>query len=68
MAAVTPEQYQYYMQHADDNKQPNLIATIILCLILPCIAVALRFFARWTIRAGYKADDWLILAALVSHS
>ena len=62
---IPPEQLQYYIEHADDNQQPNLIATVVLCLALPCIAVFLRFIARWRMQAGYKADDWLILLALV---
>ena len=66
MAATIPSvQLEYYENHASDNQQPNLIATIVLCLVLPCIAVFLRFLARWKNHVGYKADDWLILLALV---
>jgi len=64
-ASLPPDQLEFYKKHADDNQQANLIATITLCLALPCIAVFLRFIARWRTRAGYKADDWLILLALV---
>lgn len=63
-AEIPPAQLKYYEEHASDNQQPNLIATIVLCLALPCIAVALRFLARWRTHAGFKADDWLILLAL----
>jgi len=61
---LPPAQLKYYEEHASDNQQPNLIATVILCLALPSIAVALRFLARWRTRAGFKADDWLIFLAL----
>ena len=64
-APIPPEQLKYYEEHASDNRQPNLIATITLGLALSCIAVILRFIARWRTRAGYRADDWLILLALV---
>lgn len=64
-APISPAQLDYYEEHASDNQQPNLIATIILCLVLPCIAVFPRFVARWKNHAGYKADDWLILLSLV---
>lgn len=64
-APISPAELQYYQEHASDSQQPNLIATIVLCLVLPIFAVGLRFFARWRMRAGYKADDWLILLALV---
>ena len=65
--SIPPSQLEYYEKHASDNKQPNLIATIILCLALPCIAVFLRFVARCRARAGFKADDWLVLLALVRN-
>ena len=64
-ASIPPAQLAYYEQHATENQQPNLIATVVLCLALPCIAVFLRFLARRINHVGYKADDWLILLALV---
>jgi hypothetical protein len=64
-AQIPPAELKYYQEHASDNQQPNLIATIVLCLVLPCIAVFLRFLVRWRTKAGFKADDWLILLALV---
>lgn len=42
----------------------GVISTIIPATLL----VGLRFFARVQSRAGLKADDWLILAALVRSS
>ena len=62
---IPPDQLKYYEDHASDSQQPNLIATIVLCLALPCIAVVLRFVARWSNRASYGWDDWLIALALV---
>lgn len=44
------------------NQGPGIIAANLTVAILATIAVALRFTARW--KAGIKADDWLILAAL----
>ena len=64
-AQISEAEVRYYQERASDNQQPNLIATIVLCLALPCIAVFLRFLARWRTKAGFKADDWLIFAALV---
>jgi hypothetical protein len=60
-APISPAQLEYYEDHVSDNQQPNLIAMIFLCLALPRIAVLLRLLARWRTKAGYKADDWLIL-------
>lgn len=64
-ATIPPAQLKCYEDHASDNQQPNLIATIVLGLGLACIAVILRFLARWHTRAGHDWDDWLIALALV---
>ncbi|KAL8821484.1 MAG: hypothetical protein Q9191_007297 [Dirinaria sp. TL-2023a] len=63
--SIPPAQLQYYEKHASDNMKPNLIAAAVLGLVIACIAVLLRFIARWKQRASVKADDWLILLALV---
>ncbi|KAL8934941.1 MAG: hypothetical protein Q9216_005658 [Gyalolechia sp. 2 TL-2023] len=65
MPELSPEQLEFFQRHASDNKQPNLIATIILCLFLASLGVFLRFLARWRNKASFMADDWLILAALI---
>lgn len=63
--SIPPAQLQYYEKHASDNMKPNLIAAAVLGLVIACIAVLLRFIARWKQRASVKADDWLILLALL---
>lgn len=45
-----------------------LIGTGVTFLILPMIAVALRFYARSLSRAKLGADDWIMIPALVSKS
>lgn len=51
-----------------DNRQPDLYASSTIPFALALISVLLRFWCRWTNRAGLKLDDWLILTALVrSH-
>ena len=65
MGSLTKAQLEYMFEHGDDNKQPNLIATCVLCMFVPAVAVALRFLARYRVVAGLRLDDWLILAALV---
>jgi hypothetical protein len=67
-AQISPAQLEYYEEHASDNQQPNLIAMIVFCLALPRIAVLPRLLARWRTKAGCKADDWLILLALVQST
>jgi uncharacterized membrane protein len=55
------------MAHADDNEKPNLIASIVTCLVFPYAAVALRIVARKSMHVSILLDDWLILGALVRN-
>jgi hypothetical protein len=65
MAMPTPEEINFYMKNADDNLKPNLIATIVTCIVLPFIAVVLRLIGRRFLRAPLLADDWLIIFSLI---
>ncbi|KAL8945985.1 MAG: hypothetical protein Q9222_007558 [Ikaeria aurantiellina] len=65
MSTISPEQLQYYEEHASDDRRPNMLAAAICGLILSYLAVALRFFARRTSATQVGLDDWLILAALI---
>ena len=66
MSTLPPEEIQYEMEHASDNKQPNLYAAYITCLILSYIFVLLRFIARRKSRNPLLADDWMVVIGLVS--
>ena len=66
MAALSPEEAKIMQEHASDDKKANLYACVACCMILPVIAVTLRFLARRRIQAPFKADDYLVLSALVS--
>lgn len=63
---LTPEQVQYYEDHAYQDRQPNLYAAAACGLILSWIAVVLRCLARRKSRAKFGKDDWLCIASLVS--
>lgn len=52
-------------EHAKDDKRANLYACVACCTILPFIAVILRFWARRRVHAPFKADDYIVLVALV---
>ena len=65
---LTPEDIASYKAHADQSLQPNMVAVNVSGIVLPYIAVALRFIARRHSVAKVGVDDWLILAALVSLS
>ncbi|KAI0521564.1 hypothetical protein F5B22DRAFT_542837 [Xylaria bambusicola] len=65
MAALTPEEIEYYKEHASDNQQGRLIATYTVGLSLAYIFVGLRIWARKAERTSFATDDWLIIAALL---
>ena len=65
MATLSPEDAVYMREHANDDKRANLYACVACCIILPFTAVVLRFLARQRAHAAYKADDYLVLSALV---
>ena len=50
----------------DSYSKEQMIALGITFLILPCIFVALRFWAKWLSRKKLQWDDLFILIALVS--
>lgn len=49
-----------------DNRQPSLYASSTIPFFFGLLCVILRFWCRWTKRAGFWIDDWLILFALVN--
>jgi len=55
-------------EHRNDDEKANLYACCACCIILPSIAVLLRFLARRKIHAPFKADDYLVLSAVVDLS
>lgn len=65
MSAPTPQQIQWYKEHASDNLQPNMIAAAVCGLVIAYSAVVLRVVARRASAARTGIDDWLIIAALL---
>ncbi|KAI1412934.1 hypothetical protein F5Y13DRAFT_189735 [Hypoxylon sp. FL1857] len=47
------------------SKRNATMGVCVLVVVLPVISIALRFYTRIFTRAGLKADDWLILIAVV---
>ena len=68
MSSLTPAEIQYYKAHANDTRQPNMIATAVCGLVVAYVGVFLRFMARRKSAAGFGIDDWLIVAALVGQT
>lgn len=48
-----------------ESRQGSLYAADTVTYALAIVAVAFRFWSRRLKRAGLRADDWLILSALV---
>ncbi|KAI0376105.1 hypothetical protein F5Y04DRAFT_267193 [Hypomontagnella monticulosa] len=63
--SLSPEEIQYFQEHANDNLQPNIIASQVIDLVLAYVFVGLRIWARRTRKMSLGHDDWLIIAALV---
>ncbi len=47
----------------DDNDTTTAVGAAMAALAI--IAVGLRFYTRYSKKAGFKWDDWLILAGLL---
>lgn len=63
--SLSPTEIQYMKEHIHDNKVPNVIATIAICLSIAYIAVGLRLYARHITGVRLGGDDYWIIAALV---
>ena len=66
MAHLSQSTVQYQLDHIDQNQRASIITSHVICLILACVAVSLRFVAHRITRATLKADDYMIVAALVT--
>lgn len=63
--SVTPEQFEYYMAHKEDDRRPNEIAAGVCGLVLAFAALGARIVARLKSRAKFGTDDWLICIGMV---
>ncbi|KAL8825258.1 MAG: hypothetical protein Q9170_007866 [Blastenia crenularia] len=65
MAAPSPAERQYQLEHIHDDQSPKIIIAFGICLSIATITVLLRFVARHLARAPLGGDDWTILVGLV---
>ena len=50
----------------DPNRGPGLVGLSVVMMVLPTIAVALRFWSRLTLKGQrFWWDDWFAIASLV---
>ena len=61
---IPPDEYQYQLSHASENRGPLIIAVTVVLIILSFAAVGLRFLARYMKALPWKADDWLMIPAV----
>ena len=66
MAAPSPAQIQYQYEHINEDRSSDIVVSHIVCLTLATVAVILRFTSRKVCKAAILADDYMIIAALVS--
>ena len=67
-ASMPPSQREYQLAHLNQGLSSNIVAVNIALPIVATIAVILRLTARRMKRADCKADDFVLVAALVSFS
>lgn len=48
------------------SQEGSITAAAVIMLLLATLTASLRFYTRWKLLNGLKADDWLVLVALVS--
>lgn len=65
MALPTSEEIQYQEEHIHDDRSGNIVTSHAICIALAAIAVLLRLIARRMCKASIRADDWMIIVALV---
>ena len=62
---LPPAQAAYQYDHVNESRASELVTSQIACLIIAVVAVVLRFISRRMLKTALKADDWMIVAALV---
>ncbi|KAL8984631.1 MAG: hypothetical protein Q9177_004652, partial [Variospora cf. flavescens] len=62
---ITPADIAYQKAHKDDDRRGTLYATAATMIVLPSIAVALRFMCRRHLKTKIAHDDIAIVVALV---
>jgi hypothetical protein len=65
---LTEEEAAYQLANLDDTKAPSIIASVFVLSVLSTIAVGARLAIRWRTKAGFKADDYLIVVAGVCRT
>ncbi|KAF2261281.1 hypothetical protein CC78DRAFT_419158, partial [Lojkania enalia] len=65
MAAPTPADIAYMMEHMGEDRRPNYIVANSVCIGVAIIAVFLRYISRFLAGTKYGLDDYTILISLI---
>lgn len=63
--SLPPAEAQYQLDHVNQSQVSNIVSSHIACLTIAVVAIILRFISRRMSKTPIKADDWMIVAALV---
>ena len=64
--SLPPAEAQYQLDHVNESRAEAIFSSYIACLIIAIVAIVLRFISRRMSKTAIKADDWMIVAALVN--
>jgi len=65
MAAPTPSEVQYQLEHIHQDRSRDIVVSHVICITLATVALVLRFASRRLCKAAILADDYMIIIALV---
>ncbi len=63
--SLPPAEAQYQLDHINESRVSDIVSSHIACLVIAIVAIVLRFASRRMSKTAIKADDWMIVAALV---
>ena len=66
--SLPPAEAQYQLDHINQSRVHDIVSSHIACLVIAVAAIILRFISRRMSKTAIKADDWMIVAALVSDT
>ena len=64
--SLPPAEAQYQLYHINESRVQDIVSSHVACLVIAVFAIILRFISRRMSKTSIKADDWMIVAALVS--
>lgn len=62
---VGSPEYEYQIRHYGDDERPQQYVGILICTIVPTLAVVIRVYAQRVYNKIWGLDDLFIIVALV---